>query len=62
MFCGSLREFDSESCSCKCKKANFGRMEQICKSRGFTWNDTQCRCDTTRTSVSVNHKEIIIKT
>lgn len=58
MYCGPLREFDSETCSCKCRKANFARLEQSCKIRGFTWSDQNCKCEVTRTSV--NQKEIRI--
>lgn len=46
LMCGSFHEFDAESCSCVCKRATYGRMEQTCKQRGYSWNDQTCRCDT----------------
>lgn len=41
--CSAYHEFDRESCSCKCKRDTFARLEQSCRTRGFTWNDVYCR-------------------
>ena len=43
--CGSYHEFDSESCACVCKRAVFAKIEQTCRSRGFAWNETACKCE-----------------
>lgn len=41
--CSAYHEFDKESCSCKCKRETFHRMEHNCRTRGFSWNDVYCR-------------------
>lgn len=43
MICSNFHEFDQETCSCKCKKNKFSKLEQICKTRGFDWNEEFCR-------------------
>lgn len=57
IICGAYHEFDRDSCVCKCRKDKFARMEQTCKTRGFVWNDTACRCDQVKQSMSA--KEVI---
>lgn len=54
--CDSLHEFDKESCSCKCRKDKFLRLEQTCRIKSFEWSDLKCSCGVSR--FSMNHREI----
>lgn len=48
MYCDAFHQFDKESCSCKCRKDIFSRLETNCKMRGFHWNDLNCKCEAVR--------------
>ena len=54
----AFHEFDTDSCSCKCRKDRYLRLEQNCKLKGFSWNDSDCRCEVSKPSLS--QKEIKI--
>ena len=41
--CDAIHEFDKETCSCKCRKDKFLRLEQTCKLKGFNWSDDSCK-------------------
>lgn len=56
--CDAFHEFDTDSCSCKCRKDRYLRLEQNCKLKGFSWNDSDCRCEVSKPSLS--QKEIKI--
>ena len=42
--CDAFHEFDKASCSCKCRRDKFARLEQSCKNKpGFNWSEDHCR-------------------
>lgn len=51
LYCDPFHQFDQDSCSCKCLKEVFGRLEKNCELRGFNWNDEKCKCEPVRKRV-----------
>lgn len=48
--CSAFHEFDREMCICRCKRDKFERLEEQCRSKGFSWNTSVCRCDPGKTA------------